>query len=86
MVRLNKLLRSDLFKYYYSNIMSYVRQARSHTCTRGPASVHLSMRSAFYGHLILGRNGALVSRYILSLVAEKKSKYGVQRGETGRVL
>ena len=55
-------------------------------CTRGPVSVHLSMRSAFWGRLVLGKNGALVSRYILSLVADKKSKYGVQGGEKERVL
>ena len=33
----------------------------------------------------LGRNGTLVNRLILSLVAEEKSKYGVQRGEKERV-
>ena len=51
--------------------MSYVIQLGSHTCTRGSISVHLSMCSAFWGRLVLGRNGALVSKSILSLVAEK---------------
>ena len=68
------LLRSGLFKYYYH-----------HMCTRGPVSVPLSMLSAFRGRLVLGGNGALASRYILSLVEEKRSKYGVKRGENERI-
>ena len=35
-------------------------------CTHGPVSVHLSMCSALWGCLVLGENGALVNRYILS--------------------
>ena len=41
------LLCSGLFKYYYFNVISYVRKPRSHTCTQGQVSVDLSMRGAF---------------------------------------
>ena len=38
-----------------------------------------------FGDVVLGRNGALVNSVMLSLVAEGKSKYGVQRREKERV-